>query len=58
MCRRINCKDCGRPSYAGCGMHIESVLGDVPPADRCHCRDEKKADAGKGRSWWSTFLGK
>jgi hypothetical protein len=37
MCQRITCKDCGKPSFAGCGRHVESVLGDVPPADRCQC---------------------
>lgn len=41
MCRRIDCRKCGRPTYAGCGMHVEQVLGDVPRAQRCHCRDEK-----------------
>ena len=35
MCRRVTCKTCGKPTYAGCGMHIEQVLGDVEPADRC-----------------------
>jgi hypothetical protein len=37
MCQRITCKDCGKPSFKGCGQHVESVLGDVPPADRCQC---------------------
>ncbi len=35
MCRRITCPDCGKPSFAGCGLHIESVLGDVPAGQRC-----------------------
>ncbi|MDB4980425.1 MAG: hypothetical protein JWM82_1177 [Myxococcales bacterium] len=35
MCRRITCSECGKPSFAGCGLHIESVLGDVPEAQRC-----------------------
>jgi len=35
MCQRITCPVCGKPSFAGCGRHIESVLGDVPPAQRC-----------------------
>ena len=35
MCQRITCSVCGKPSFAGCGRHIESVLGDVPPAERC-----------------------
>jgi hypothetical protein len=44
-------------------MHIEQVLGDVPKADRCRCRDTKakdtKPDAPSGRrSWLSSLLGK
>jgi hypothetical protein len=47
MCRRVDCSKCGRPTYAGCGMHIEQVLGNVPPAQRCRCREEKtKAPGG------------
>ena len=38
MCQRIDCSDCGKPSFAGCGRHVESVLGDVPASERCHCR--------------------
>lgn len=41
MCQRINCATCGKPTYAGCGRHIEQVLGDVPVAERCRCREEK-----------------
>ena len=37
MCQRITCQSCGRPSFRGCGRHVESVLGDVPPADHCQC---------------------
>jgi len=35
MCQRITCPQCGKPSFAGCGRHVESVLGDVPPSQRC-----------------------
>jgi hypothetical protein len=58
MCRRAECSKCGRPTYAGCGMHIEQVLGDVPAAKRCRCREERapKADdaggAGAGGPWY------
>jgi len=41
MCRRVECRKCGRPTFAGCGMHVEQVLGDVPAAERCRCREEK-----------------
>ncbi len=37
MCQRATCPSCGKPTYRGCGMHIEQVLGDVLPADRCRC---------------------
>jgi hypothetical protein len=38
MCRRVECSKCGRPTFAGCGAHVEQVLRDVPRADRCRCR--------------------
>jgi hypothetical protein len=40
MCRRIECRKCGRPTFAGCGAHVEQVLGDVPRTERCRCREE------------------
>jgi hypothetical protein len=55
MCRRVVCSECGKPGYAGCGKHIEQVLGDVSPEDRCRCREElaarKAADAGEATPW-------
>ena len=44
MCRRVECSTCGRPTYAGCGAHIEQVLKNVPKAERCRCR-EKNLDS-------------
>ncbi len=41
MCRRVTCKTCGKPDWAGCGAHVDAVLGDVPKADRCHCAEER-----------------
>jgi hypothetical protein len=41
MCRRVDCRKCGRPTFAGCGAHVEQVLGNVPPAERCRCREEQ-----------------
>jgi hypothetical protein len=41
---------------------VEQVLGNVPPADRCQCREERaKADKAEGkgdRSWLRALLGK
>jgi hypothetical protein len=49
MCRRVTCPKCNKPSWAGCGAHVESVLYDVPKADRCQCRESGAAtDASEG----------
>ncbi|MGK2948829.1 MAG: hypothetical protein ACSLFP_09660 [Acidimicrobiales bacterium] len=37
MCSPAICPSCQRPTYAGCGNHVEQVLGDVPPDRRCQC---------------------
>lgn len=52
MCQRVVCSNCGKPSYSGCGRHIEAVLGDVAPENRCHCRETptKAAPAAEERS--------
>ena len=67
MCRRVDCPKCGRPTYSGCGAHVEQVLGGVAPADRCRCREAKEAKretgtdgraAGSGRrSWFRGLFG-
>lgn len=38
MCRKVTCEKCGKPTWAGCGLHIESALKDVPKEDRCKCQ--------------------
>ncbi len=40
MCQRVQCRKCDRPTWAGCGAHVEQVLGNVPAVDRCRCHDE------------------
>ena len=39
MCRRVQCEQCHKPTYSGCGKHIEQVLRGVGAADRCSCGD-------------------
>ena len=34
MCHQVQCSRCGRPTWAGCGRHIEQALKDVPPDQR------------------------
>jgi hypothetical protein len=47
----MECPTCQRPTYAGCGNHVEQVLGDVPPDARCQCADED--EPGPNRSSFS-----
>jgi hypothetical protein len=58
MCRRVTCRTCGKPSFAGCGAHVEQVLADVPAARRCRCREERRAARPAGdRPWWKFWAG-
>jgi hypothetical protein len=56
MCRRVTCRRCGKPTFAGCGRHVEQVLGDVPADQRCRCADDEKTSEPGGRKrWWQWF---
>jgi len=51
----VTCKQCGKPDWAGCGAHVEQVLGDVPAAQRCQCRTNPPQRAPKpkaGKGFW------
>lgn len=58
MCRRVTCEKCHKPTFAGCGAHIEMVLGDVPKDQRCKCREAVSTSAasapgaGSKPKWW------
>ncbi|MEZ4402653.1 MAG: hypothetical protein R3B06_21710 [Kofleriaceae bacterium] len=49
MCRRVECPQCAKPTFAGCGMHVEQVLGDVPRAARCRCHEQPRAPRADAR---------
>jgi hypothetical protein len=43
MCKKVTCDTCHKPTWEGCGEHIEDALKDVPTNERCTCpRDEEK----------------
>ncbi len=48
MCKQVTCRDCGKPTWAGCGAHIEQTLAHVPKAERCSCRETGAKAEGKG----------
>lgn len=35
MCRAVTCRTCGKTTWAGCGKHVDQVMAEVPPAERC-----------------------
>lgn len=43
MCQRIQCPKCGKPTWTGCGQHIEEALRGVPPDERCKCEKDKSS---------------
>lgn len=47
MCQRTTCNTCNKPSWTGCGAHVEQILGDVAIDDRCSCGSEP-GSAGPG----------
>ncbi|MCK7480085.1 MAG: hypothetical protein M0C28_24510 [Candidatus Moduliflexus flocculans] len=49
MCQRSVYRKCGKPTWVGCGRHVDEVLRDVPPAGRCQCPRPK--------SWLARLLG-
>lgn len=59
MCQRVTCNKCNRPTFAGCGMHVESVLRDVPKDQRCKCREEAaKGNQSQSNASSGSFLDK
>lgn len=59
MCRSVNCKVCGRTTWAGCGQHVDQVMAGVPRADRCpgHSEAEQQAASPSRGGFLSRLLG-
>jgi len=55
MCRRVTCDRCGKPTFAGCGQHIEQVLGDVPKAERCQCQADTAPKDPALKPFWKLW---
>ena len=54
MCRRVTCTTCGKPTWAGCGQHVDQALAGVPQADRC----QGHADEARPEGFLARILGR
>ena len=50
MCHRVTCRSCRKPTFRGCGQHVEQVLVGVPKAQRCSC-DRAQRPGGSILTW-------
>lgn len=50
MCMRAKCQVCGKPTWSGCGAHIEQALAGVPHNERCQCKAAQKSSAPAGQA--------
>lgn len=57
MCRQVTCRKCGKTTWAGCGEHVDQVMGGVPASERCTCSDGATSSDSSG-SMWSKLLGR
>ncbi|RAX22636.1 MULTISPECIES: hypothetical protein [unclassified Actinomyces] len=58
MCRKVTCKRCGKPTWAGCGQHIEQALAGVPKSQRCQGHDDKPAAPATPSSFLRGLFGR
>jgi len=56
MCRPATCRTCDKPTYAGCGQHVEQVLANVPKNQRCKCAPGVRQTGGGG--WLAKLFGR
>ena len=56
MCMAVMCPNCNKPTWRGCGAHVEQVLGHVPKEQRCKCNEKAETSGGSAKGgWWQLF---
>ncbi len=48
MCSKVTCRQCSKPTWSGCGEHIEIALAGVPQSQRCQGHDAPSAPENGG----------
>jgi hypothetical protein len=44
---KVDCPQCGKPTWKGCGQHIEQALQGVPVDERCKCSRDSTVNPTK-----------
>lgn len=57
MCSRVTCRSCNKPTWSGCGNHIEEALAGVAKKDRCQCGSGSTATTVKSGGFFSKLFG-
>ena len=58
MCRPINCRVCGKTTWAGCGQHIAMVKAGVPAGQWCDgSHTPEEIEAAKPAGLFSRIFG-
>lgn len=54
MCSRTTCRKCSKPTWSGCGNHVEIALKGVAKKDRCQGHQNDPVEPG----FFSKMFGK
>ena len=55
MCRQVNCRQCSKTTWAGCGMHVNQVMAGVPSSQRCSCTADSASSGSQGGFFGKLF---
>lgn len=58
MCHQITCPTCSKPTWEGCGQHIEHALKGVPSNERCACPRPAPNDPQNQKGLLDRILGR
>ncbi|KAF1357001.1 hypothetical protein BDV97DRAFT_287320 [Delphinella strobiligena] len=47
MCKKVTCSKCNKATWFGCGLHIPSVMDNLPENQRCTCEPRTEVDGKK-----------
>lgn len=60
MCRPVNCKVCGKTTWAGCGQHIAQVKRSVSASQWCGGKHSQREldEARASRGFFAKLFGR